>query len=285
MLVVRGYVAYTFALGAFSFWGPTFLEKRPRPGFGYRRTVFSARWLWWRGLVGTLAGGFAATAWQKRNRAGYAWVLAGSLLLAVPVVLVALWIDESRCRDGLSGAGNFSLFLDRPSEHAHHRNRSREFAIECNGAFDFHDSLVWRYVVFSHRWKFGGSLEQLATRGADSAAGPSRWWPALVVAGGETVRERTMPRLIVQNHGSGGRRKEQSVDTQSPLQELLPRSEIRSDITVPETWSAQAIWMFGLNRVDASVVVGINGAPGVRSMQHTWPPFALPPEEHRGHGQ
>src|ERR1035437_5288322 len=41
------------------------------------------------GLVGTLIGGFAATAWQKRNRAGYAWSLGLSVLIAVPLAFGA----------------------------------------------------------------------------------------------------------------------------------------------------------------------------------------------------
>ena len=89
MLVVWGYVAYTFALGAFSFWGPTFLEvihglttDKSNQFFGAVIVVA--------GLVGTMLGGFVATAWQKRNPAGYAWMLARSLFLSVPAAIVAV---------------------------------------------------------------------------------------------------------------------------------------------------------------------------------------------------
>src|SRR5476649_1247144 len=41
------------------------------------------------GLVSTFVGGFAATAWQRRNPAGYAWMLGLSTLAAVPVALGA----------------------------------------------------------------------------------------------------------------------------------------------------------------------------------------------------
>ena len=88
-LVVWGYVAYTFAQGAFAFWGPTFLETvhhlpAPKPDRFFGAVLVLA------GLVGTLTGGFAASAWQKRNPAGYAWMLASTTLLAVPTAFAAL---------------------------------------------------------------------------------------------------------------------------------------------------------------------------------------------------
>jgi predicted MFS family arabinose efflux permease len=88
-LVVWGYVAYTFAQGAFAFWGPTFLETvhhlpAPKPDRFFGAVLVVA------GLVGTLSGGFAASAWQKRNPAGYAWTLASTTLLAVPTAFAAL---------------------------------------------------------------------------------------------------------------------------------------------------------------------------------------------------
>ncbi|HWF17628.1 MAG TPA: MFS transporter, partial [Verrucomicrobiae bacterium] len=75
MLVVWGYTAYTFALGAFGFWGPTFLIRVHNVAVKDAGTFFGAV-LVVAGLLGTLIGGFAATAWQKRNPAGYAWTLA-----------------------------------------------------------------------------------------------------------------------------------------------------------------------------------------------------------------
>jgi MFS family permease len=110
MLVVWGYVAYTFALGAFSFWAPTFLEKVHGLGLDVADRFFGGVVVVG-GLVGTLAGGFAATAWQKRNRAGYAWVLAGSLLLAVPVSFVALWTMDRNVAMGFLALAIFLLFL------------------------------------------------------------------------------------------------------------------------------------------------------------------------------
>jgi MFS family permease len=109
-LVVWGYVAYTFAIGAFAFWGPTFLEKvhhlsteRADHFFGLVLVVA--------GLVGTLLGGFAATAWQKRNPAGYAWLLCGSILLAAPVAAGAFLASSAGVAMSFLAAAMFLLFL------------------------------------------------------------------------------------------------------------------------------------------------------------------------------
>lgn len=110
MLVIWGYVAYTFALGAFAFWGPTFLEKVHHLTTETADNFFSAV-IVVAGLVGTMAGGFAATVWHKRNPAAYAWMLAVSILLAVPVSFVALRTSDTRVAMGFLAAAIFLLFL------------------------------------------------------------------------------------------------------------------------------------------------------------------------------
>ncbi|MDB6021547.1 MAG: Major facilitator superfamily 1 [Pedosphaera sp.] len=110
MLVVWGYVAYTFALGAFSFWGPTFLEQVHGLPL-YKADRFFGAVIVVAGLLGTLGGGFVATAWQKRNRAGYAWMLAGSMLLAVPTALLALWTADKTLAMSFLAAAIFLLFV------------------------------------------------------------------------------------------------------------------------------------------------------------------------------
>jgi MFS transporter, Spinster family, sphingosine-1-phosphate transporter len=82
-LVVWGYVAYTFAMGGFQFWGQSYLERvfgmtTKQAGF-YLATLIAVA-----GLVSTFAGGFAATAWRKRNPAAYSLTLGISTLAAVP---------------------------------------------------------------------------------------------------------------------------------------------------------------------------------------------------------
>jgi 1-acyl-sn-glycerol-3-phosphate acyltransferase len=109
-LVVWGYVAYTFALGAFGFWGPTFLEKVHGMSTAQADRFFGAV-LVVAGLMGTFVGGFSATAWQRRNPAGYAWLLATSVLLAVPVAFAAFLARDSRTTMALLALSMFLLFL------------------------------------------------------------------------------------------------------------------------------------------------------------------------------
>ena len=110
LLVVLGYTAYTFALGAFGFWGPTFLHRAHGVPVDKAATFFGAV-LVIAGLVGTLLGGFAATAWQKRNRAGYAWMLGLSVLIAVPLALGAFLAVSTFWSMAFLAAAMFFLFL------------------------------------------------------------------------------------------------------------------------------------------------------------------------------
>ena len=109
-LVVLGYTAYTFALGAFGYWGPTFLQRAHGVALEKAATFFGAV-LVVAGLVGTLIGGFAATAWQKRNRAGYAWTLGLSVLVAVPLAFGAFLASSTLWSMIFLAAAMFFLFL------------------------------------------------------------------------------------------------------------------------------------------------------------------------------
>ncbi len=110
VLVVLGYTAYTFALGAFGHWGPTFLHRVHGVAVDRAGEFFGAV-LVVAGLVGTLLGGFAATAWQKRNPAGYAWTLGFSALVAVPLAFAALVINGAFGSMSFLAAAMFFLFL------------------------------------------------------------------------------------------------------------------------------------------------------------------------------
>jgi predicted MFS family arabinose efflux permease len=110
LLVVGGYVAFTFALGAFGNWGPTFLTRihgvsSARAGLFFGGTLMGA------GLVSTFVGGFAATVWQRRNPAGYAWMLGLSTLAAVPVALGAFLTGSLPLAMGLLALAMLLLFL------------------------------------------------------------------------------------------------------------------------------------------------------------------------------
>ena len=109
-LVLAGYTAYTFALGAFAFWAPTFLYRVHGTPLE-KASLFFGGTLVVTGLVGTLLGGFAATAWQRRYRAGYATLLAVSTLLAVPVAVAAFLTASTTLSMVCLGLAMFLLFL------------------------------------------------------------------------------------------------------------------------------------------------------------------------------
>ena len=93
VLVVAGYVAQTFALGGFAFWAPTFLHRVHGMDVEAAGKFFGLS-LVATGLIATLAGGYAATAWQKRTGTGYAWVLALSSLAAAPAAWAAFSLGD-----------------------------------------------------------------------------------------------------------------------------------------------------------------------------------------------
>lgn len=110
LLVVLGYTAYTFALGAFGHWGPTFLHRVHGVPVDHAGEFFGAV-LVVAGLVGTMIGGFAATAWHKRNPAGYAWTLGLSVLVAVPIAFAAFLVGTKMLSMAFLAAAMFFLFL------------------------------------------------------------------------------------------------------------------------------------------------------------------------------
>jgi MFS family permease len=93
VLVVAGYVAQTFAMGGFAFWAPTFLHRVHGMDVEAAGKFFGLS-LVATGLVATLAGGYAATAWQRRTGHGYAWVLALSSLAAAPAAFAAFALGD-----------------------------------------------------------------------------------------------------------------------------------------------------------------------------------------------
>jgi MFS family permease len=109
-LVIWGYTAYTFASGAFGFWGPTFLHRIHHVPKETAGTFFGAV-LVVAGLLGTLVGGLLATAWHKRHPAGYAGVLSLSVILAVPVAIAAFRVVDTRVSMACLAAAMFFIFL------------------------------------------------------------------------------------------------------------------------------------------------------------------------------
>ena len=110
LLVVLGYTAYTFALGAFALWGPPFLSRVHHVPVENAATFFGTV-LVVAGLIGTLLGGFIASAWQKHNRAGYAFTLGLSVLFAVPMAALAFLFQAKTPAMLCLAAAMFLLFL------------------------------------------------------------------------------------------------------------------------------------------------------------------------------
>ena len=109
-LVLVGYTAYTFALAAFGFWAAKFLNQVH--GVKYEDADhFFGLTLVVTGLLATMAGGFAATAWQRRFRAGYSTLLAVSVMLAVPVAATAFVTKDVVVSKWCLAAAMFLLFL------------------------------------------------------------------------------------------------------------------------------------------------------------------------------
>ena len=108
VLVVAGSVAQTFAIGGFALWSATFLVRVHGMGlqeadqfFGLTRVVT--------GLVATVVGGLWATAWDRRNPAGSAWILAGSAVLCVPCVVAAFLSSDLLLAKGMLVASMFLI--------------------------------------------------------------------------------------------------------------------------------------------------------------------------------
>jgi len=110
LLVVLGYTAYTFALGAFALWGPPFLSRVHDVPVEQAATFFG-KVLVVAGLLGTLLGGAIATAWQKRNSGGYAMTLGFSVLLAVPAAVLAFVLKDKSLAMGCLATAMFLLFF------------------------------------------------------------------------------------------------------------------------------------------------------------------------------
>jgi len=110
LLLVGGYTAQTFALGAFGIWGPAFLNRVHGLSLEKASTIFGMM-LAVTGLVATLLGGLTATHLRQRHAAGYVWVMTFSLAAAAPVALFALTVGNVTLSLAGLGASMFLLFL------------------------------------------------------------------------------------------------------------------------------------------------------------------------------
>jgi MFS family permease len=88
MLIVLGYAAYTFGLGALAFWTPAFLERergltRIDATFQFGAIIVAT------GFVGTVLGGWLGDRLLPRFRESYLWVSGITTLAAAPFAFVA----------------------------------------------------------------------------------------------------------------------------------------------------------------------------------------------------
>lgn len=110
MLVVLGYVANTFAMGAFGIWGPSFFERVHGMTVGQAGDFFGAMMVV-TGLLGTFVGGFLASAWQKRNRAGYAWIMTLAVAASLPFAVLAFTVENRGLSQGCLAVAMFFLWF------------------------------------------------------------------------------------------------------------------------------------------------------------------------------
>jgi MFS family permease len=110
ILLVGGYAAQTFSIGAFGYWGPTFLHRLHGMSLGQAGTLFGMI-LAGTGLVATLSGGYIANLLRKRSESGYVWLMAVSMILAVPVCVVAVLAPGTGLTLTALGLSMFLLFL------------------------------------------------------------------------------------------------------------------------------------------------------------------------------
>ncbi|MCE0482656.1 MAG: MFS transporter [Methylacidiphilales bacterium] len=109
-LLIWGYTAQTFAIGAFGIWGPAFLHRVHGLSLEKASTIFGAM-LAGAGLVATLLGGAVATSLRKRTPAGYVWVMALSMIAATPVCFFALLVGNATLSLVGLGLSMFLIFL------------------------------------------------------------------------------------------------------------------------------------------------------------------------------
>jgi len=110
VLVLIGLTAYAFGLGAFAAWGPTFLNRVHGLELSFADQFFGGM-LVIAGLLGTLIGGFAASAWRKKSRAGYAYLLTVSAAMTVLAATAAFLSASTQVSMAFLGAAMFLAFL------------------------------------------------------------------------------------------------------------------------------------------------------------------------------
>ena len=105
------YVAYTFAMGGLSMWGPTLLQRRFAVSTAKAGLVFGGLAVV-TGILGTFLGGWLTDRWQKRWPDAGVGISGLTLLAAAPVVAWALGTLSLETAYLLFFLGMFLLFVN-----------------------------------------------------------------------------------------------------------------------------------------------------------------------------
>ena len=105
------YVAYTFAMGGLSTWGPTLLQRRFAISTARAGLVFGGLAVV-TGILGTLLGGWLTDRWQQRWPDAGAGISGFTLLVAAPLVALALGTHSLNLAYVMLFLGMFLLFVN-----------------------------------------------------------------------------------------------------------------------------------------------------------------------------
>ncbi len=105
------YVAYTFAMGGLSTWGPTLLQRRFAVSTARAGVVFGALAVV-TGILGTFLGGWLTDRWQRRWPDAGVAVSGLTLVAAAPVVAWALATGRLQVTYALFFVAMFLLFVN-----------------------------------------------------------------------------------------------------------------------------------------------------------------------------
>ncbi len=109
-LLVWGYTFYTFALGAYAYWGPTFLIRMHGMTPESASTFFGGT-LVVTGLLGTMVGGFGSTRLQKKIPSALAWCLGLTVAAAAPLTYASFLASSLLTAQILLVLSMFLLFM------------------------------------------------------------------------------------------------------------------------------------------------------------------------------
>lgn len=105
------YVAYTFAMGGLSTWGPTLFQRRFYVSTAKAGLVFGVLAVV-TGILGTFLGGWVTDRWQRRWPDAGIGISGVTMLLAVPVTAWALATHHLGTAYALFFVGMFLLFVN-----------------------------------------------------------------------------------------------------------------------------------------------------------------------------